>query len=275
MSGINSINSSNVTFSGKKAENNNDVKKKPTVFTNAANALTKPIKDEFEKKYEGAKATPGLVADFVADKTVGIAVTLASAALVFSKSRKATNGLTAALKESISAARSATGIEKAKVAGKIREVAINTFDKIKENNLNVAQKARAAKESGQITGLKKSLSEAILRPVEFDNASKLGSKIDKAFGAESKLGQVLAKKGVKADLAGGIKNVLGKVGISNGDELIDTTIALGASAVAANGAGSISNHVSSKDDSNLAGIAKLADKFNQMAEIATDIIDVT
>ncbi len=253
MSGVNAVNSSNINFCGNKDEKETKelrAKKAPKMTGAKVNGeqqgltakLTAPIRDNFKKTYDGADATPELVADYVSDNLIKAGVAVAGTALLLAKSRKATNGLSRALKDSFQEIRQAsTGGEKTKLFGKMTELVKGTFAKVKANNLDDAKQAAEAAAKTGSKSFKQTVGDALLKPKTFEEGSGLGKFIDKNFGKHSSW----------------VKERLGKVGISNASDLADTAIAGAATAALSGSATGIAGTVTSEDNDKLAHQAKL------------------
>lgn len=269
MSDLGAINASNVSFQGSKEADKTKLevaKKAPRVKSadfgedkpKLMDKLTQPIKDEFQKAYgKDAEATPSLVADFVSDNIVKLGVLVAGGALLLAKSRKATNGLTEALKENIGKMKAAaTEGEKTSIFKKTVDLVKNTYGKVKTNNLEAA---KAAAEDAAKTGsktLRQTVEEAILRPTKFEEGTKFAGFIDKHFGKH----------------APKIKETLGKIGISNGSDLADTAMAGAATVALGSGVNDIAGDVTEKDNKTLAREAKVK-KFEDILTTASKIAD--
>ena len=260
MSDLGAINASNITFQGSKEAKKTDrkdaekINDKPKLM----DKLTQPVKDEFKKAYgEDAEATPSLVADFVSDNVVKLGVLVAGGALLLAKSRKATNGLTEALKDNINKFKSAaTEGEKAGIFKKTVDTIKGTFSQVKANNLKQAtESAKEAAESGSKT-IRKTVEEAILRPKQFEEGTGLAKFIDKHCGKH----------------AAKVKETLGKIGIGNGSDLADTAIAGTATVALGSGVNDIAGDVTEKDNGALAHEAKIQ-KFENLLKTASKLAD--
>lgn len=288
MSGVNALNSSNVSFSGSEEKSAKKLKvagKSSTPKVKSAKIkkkddesigkkLAQPVVDEFKKAYgEDAEATPSLVADFIADNAVKIGVAVAGGALLLAKSRKYTNGFTSALKENLTKARQATsdkekiGLFKSSI-GTIKK----TFSDVKSNNIkDAAAKAEAAAKNGT-SSLTESVKDAILKPTEFKADSGLGKFIDKASVRAKKLAEKFGIKMNAETCADSIKKGLGKVGISDGAALADTGIAGAATVILGSGANEIAGDVTGKDNAGLANQARI-EKFEKVLNQADKLAD--
>ena len=264
MSDLGAINKMNVSFQGsKEAKETEKTPKAETAKTSdnkpkIADKLTQPIKDEFKKAYgEDAEATPSLVADFVSDNIVKLGVLVAGGALLLAKSRKATNGLTEALKENVNKLKSAaTDGEKAGIFKKTVDLVKGTYGKVKANNLKAAKDAaEEAAKTGSRT-LRKTVEDAILRPKPFEEGTKLADFINKTCGKS----------------AAKVKNALGKVGIGNGSDLADTAIAGATTIALGSSVNDITGDVTEKDNKALAREAKIQ-KFENLLNAASKIAD--
>ena len=260
MSDLGAINASNITFQGSKEAK--ETHKKPAERTadkpKLMDKLTQPVKDEFKKAYgEDAEATPSLVADFVSDNVVKLGVLVAGGALLLAKSRKATNGLTEALKDNINKFKSAaTEGEKAGIFKKTVDTLKGTFSQVKANNLKQAtESAKEAAESGSKT-IRKTVEEAVLRPKQFEEGTKLAGFIDKHCGKH----------------AAKVKEALGKIGIGNGSDLADTAMAGAATVALGSGVNDITGDVTEKDNNALAHQAKVQ-KFESLLNTASKLAD--
>lgn len=134
MSGVNAINSSNVSFSGKKnaEETKKSSKPKQTFTSKVANKLAQPVKDSFHKKYgEDAKPTPKLVGDYIVDTALKVAVPVATAVVLFTKMRKNTNGLTEAFKRNMGEVSKEANMP---VKEKFTKVIKDSLAQVKKNN---------------------------------------------------------------------------------------------------------------------------------------------
>lgn len=217
-------------------------------------ALTEPVKDSFHKKYgDDVKPTPKLVADFAADKVITVAVVGLGTLAAFKKMKGATNGLTKAFTE----AKGANGMKK---AGK---VVAQTIDQVKANN---AAYVETVKKDGA----------TILKSLQDENTSILDGikgtfqnifRSKETFDAKSKLGRGITK--VFGNKAGKIQNGLKTVGIANGYDLVDTTLAIGATAAASKGLKTASKEVTEADDEKLAGQSRL----RNVAKMASTVVD--
>ncbi len=261
MSELGAINASNIAFQGSKETK--EAKETKTAQTTdnkpkLTDRFTQPFRDEFKKAYgEDAEATPTLVADFVSDNVVKLGVFAAGGALLLAKSRKATNGLTEAIKDNINKFKSAaTEGEKAGIFKKTVDTIKGTFGQVKANNLKQAtESAKEAAESGSKT-IRQTVEEAILRPKDFEEGTKLASFIDKYCGKH----------------APKVKETLGKIGIGNGSDLVDTAIAGTATVTLSNGVNDIAGDVTGKDNENLARQAKI-ERFENLINTASKLAD--
>ena len=267
MSGINTVNVSNVNFKGKdktERESNaggiaktGNAKKSSSSKKPLTETLTAPVRDQFKKAYgEDAKATPALVADFISDNIVKIGTLVAGGALIFAKSRKATNGMTKALKDNINKFGTATESEKTNILKRSATVVKDTFAQVKANNLADAQSAvRETAQKGE-KSIMGTVKDAILKPKDFEQASGLGKFVDKHFGKYAEQ----------------IKTGLGKAGIANGSDLADTAIAGAATAALTGGAHEIADDVTEKDNKELAREAKIQE-FENLLNSAEKVAD--
>lgn len=213
-------------------------------------ALTQPVKDSFHKKYgDDVKPTPKLVADFAADKVVTVAVVGLGTLAAFKKMKGATNGLTKAFTEA-----------KGAKAGK---VFAQTIDKVKANNREYVKtvkkdgatilKSLQDENTSILDGIKGTFQNIFRSKETFDVKSKLGRGITKVFGNK----------------AGKIQDGLKTVGIANGCDLVDTTLAIGATAAASKGLKTASKEVTEADDEKLAGQSRL----RNVAKMASTVVD--
>ena len=268
MSDLNSINSSQVAFSGlkksKKAQEGREeieaVTPKKSLPEVLKEKISEPIVDEFHKAYDGQKATPTLVADFVADNAVKLGVAVLGGALFFAKSRKATNGLTTALRNNFKEAfqQGEKGVIKkiGQSAGAIR----STITDIKKANFEAAKKAvDLVEDKSKKTGIIDGVKQAILKSEDsFAEGSKLPGLIDSASARLGKFASKFSKKEVDGGkIAEGVKGALLKVGIKDGGSIADTAIATGATYVIGSGANGIASDVTEKDNAQLAKEAKI------------------
>lgn len=257
MSGINAVNASNVNFKGKdkteRKSNTGEIsetdnsKKSRSARKPLKETLTAPVRDQFKKAYgEDAKATPSLVADFISDNAIKIGTLVAGGALIFAKSRKATNGMTKALRENIGKFGTAAEGEKTNILKRSVTVVKDAFAQVKANNLADAQKtASEAARKGE-KSIMGTVKDAVLKPKEFDQASGLGKFVDKHLGKNAEQA----------------KKFLGKAGIANGSDLADTAIAGAATAALTGGAHEIAGDVTEKDNKELAREAKIQEFEN-------------
>lgn len=222
MSGVNAINSSNVSFSGKKnAEETKQTSKAKQTFTSkVANKLAQPVKDSFHKKYgEDAKATPKLVGDYIVDTALKVAVPVATAVVLFTKMRKNTNGLTEAVKQNIKEVSGETLSGKEKISKVVKE--------------SLAQ-------------------------VRKNNAIKAGEALADATGEQAKTG-LFSRIATKLKEAASVKSPDGKF---DPNKAIDVAISGAVTAGATSGALEVTDAVVTGDDAELAGDAALKIKIN-------------
>ena len=252
MSGINAVNASNVNFKGKdKTERKSNAgeisetdnsKKSRSARKPLKETLTAPVRDQFKKAYgEDVKATPSLVADFISDNAIKIGTLVAGGAFIFAKSRKATNGMTKALRENIGKFGTAAEGEKTNILKRSVTVVKDAFAQVKANNLADAQKTVSEAVSSGSKTIKQMVNEAVFKPKDFEQASGLGKFVDKHFGKHAEQ----------------IKTGLGKAGIANGGDLADTAIAGAATAALTGGVHEIADDVTEKDNKELAHKAKV------------------
>ncbi len=285
MSQINAISASNVSFSGRKTNKSeakksevkkSETKEKPNIAKKVISRISQPLKDDFNKKYDGASPTPTLVADYFSDNIFKTGVAILGSALVFAKSRKFTNGLTESLLEN---ARNTFAKKDIGAFKKLTTTLSETFANIKANNRNaIIDKAKKEAEETLASGnhtIMESVKDAILRPVEkFDTNSKLGKVIDKIAGEGSMLNTFFtknAKKEVEGNLAQVIEKNLAKVGIKNGSSLVDTAIAGAATGTVGANMMGVADNVTSKDNDAIAKQSKieaLVDAADKMANVA-------
>lgn len=249
---IDAIHSSNISFNGetKKAEKSHRKAEKHS-FTQK---LAQPIKDSFHKKYgDDAEATPKLVADFAADKLIKAAVVGLGMAVVFKKMRTSTNGLTEAIKS--------------QDKKNIKNIATTVIDTIKQNK---AANAASLKESG----------DSILKSFKKDGCSVMDGvkgtlksvfKTKDHFDADSKLGKLTKK--TLGDKAEKVNNLFRKAGIANEKDLLDTAVAVGATAAVTKGLNEVTDDVTTSDDAKLAEsstLSQIKKKAAKLAEFGTE-----
>ncbi len=289
MSGIDAVGANNITFTGHKDDDKKvNLEKKKDKSVSFKERLTRPIKDDFKKTYKTdvKDATPEMMADYVADKTVKAITVVGGGALLLAKSRKMTNGLTSAIKENWAKLRTSADSKEAKGAfDRITGLVSGTINQVKDNNFN-RLKASIQAEGGNRPGLTKSVKDAIFMPVEnfeakglfgkaINAASNVATGVCKVFGIKGKDGAELTQ-GVIADK---IKNGFKKVGIGNGEQLIDTTLALGATALSTGVSLDVADTATKADNKDLAlaararkaldtidNVTKTASKFSEIAD---------
>lgn len=251
------ISDNNCDIKTKKAQKG--AKKQNRAKFNLPQMLTQPVKDSFHKKYgDDVKPTPKLIADFAADKVLTVAVVGLGTLAAFKKMKGATNGLTKAFAE----AKDANGMKK---AGK---VVADTIKQVKSNNQAYAQtvkkdgatilKSLSDENTSIVDGLKGTAKNIFRSKESFDAESKLGKGITKIFGSKN---------------ATGIQNGLKNAGIANGYDLVDTTLAVGATAMASKGLGTASKEVTEADDEKLANQSKLKAVVKKASDVADFVIE--
>lgn len=265
MSGINAINSANVSFSGKKEVEEAKPKKK-SFASKVATTVTKPVKDSFEKKYgKGTEPTPKLVGDYIVDTALKLVVPVATGIVLFTKLRKNTNGLTKAIKDT------ATDGTKRSVKDFFKTVT----DQVKKNN-ELADKAKkaadvvddAAKKAGEAIGdTAKKAGDAIGDAVEGVAKKQAGA----ATGEGSKIINIADKVKKAAD----IKGADGKIDLY---KAADVGVSAAITAGVTSGAIEVTDAVTSEDDVELAGgtVIKIKDQkasemFSQLTQAASVI----
>lgn len=254
---VEAINSANVNFG--KSEKREAAAEKRGFGTK----LTQPIKDDFQRAY-GVDAKPNakLVADYAADKVVKFGVFTIGTLLLFSKSKKITNGLTKAIRENFSnfGKKIEGGAEKIGLGKRIG----NIVRQVKNNNTaNVEGEqvlSEIKQEGGSILGWIKRTGKSIIKPKEsFDAESGLGKLTEKLFKGKAK----------------SVQEFFRKAGISNGEDLADTAAAVGATAIASTGLNNIADDVTKSDNEELANksrrerVSNAMDAVEKLADLAT------
>ena len=261
MLNVDSIKPNNLAFNGKeKVKKPKSENKKGIGYT-----LTKPVRDSFHKAYgKHVKVTPALVADFIADNIIKIGIVTVGTVLLFAKMKSATNGLTSAVRK---AAKEDHGLGK-----KFTEV----IGQIKENNADFVKKTREAvrqagnfSETGaadktlnevQKAGGLKSFIKNVFKPKEAFNESGLLGRAIKKVAGEKKAPVVMEK--------------LAQAGIAGGSDVLDTAVAVGATATVGSGLINIAKDVTEADNKKLAKesgskhVVKSIGKISKLAELA-------
>ena len=223
---VEAIKSANIGFEGKKA-------KKETKKNGFAKAITKPIKDDFKKTYDGAKPTPALIADYSADKLIKGAVATLGMVFLFAKAKNMTNGLTAAARKSFHGT-SGFGAKLGEITAAIKK---NNADFVtKGQEIAAEAKAEGVTIKDKIIKIGKNIAKSKEGITEFNHEGKLGKAVQKVFG----------KNAVK------VENGLLKAGIAGGSDLVDTAVAATATAIAGSGLLNVTDEVTKADNDDLA-----------------------
>lgn len=258
MSSVDSINSNNITFSGKtKVAKSKKAKGEKKVKTGALkNLITKPVKDSFHKAYgEDVKPTASLVADFTADKVLKLGMLTVGTVVLFSKMKSSTNGLTNAVKKAV---KEHEGLGK-KIGSVINDIKNNNADFVKAtrnamedaaNRTKNGEIAQTIEQAGGVKNFVKKAAKNIFKPKE-------------AFNAEGKLGKLIKNVAGEKN-APKVMEKLRKVGISGGADLVDTAAAVGATAAVGSGLYSVTNEVTDADNAELAKKSRVQNIVNSI-----------
>lgn len=236
MSPISAINSSNVSFTGKKHKKAADQAEKPKYGGN------KTMEEKYGKMNLTTETAP-IVVDYVKDKAAEALVTAGAFLLALKKGQKATNGLSQAIAETFAKKASTVGAEVVDIGTikKLQTAVTDALKKVNNNNIDSKNIQKEIAASGGIKGLIKGILPPPKAYVAADNdVAKAAKKLGLDEGKADKIGRFFAEK----------------LGIAKAPDVIDTAASVGAAGVIANVANDGADIVTDLDDEEVAAKAR-------------------